>query len=230
MIAGIRLKICGLTTLVDAEFADRAGADFLGFILYPKSPRYISLAQFLAMKERLPVGRRKVAVMVEPTDEEMTAAKAAGFDCFQVHFRHDHPLARIESWSREVGPERLWLAPKLPAGSDVDEAWLKLADTLLLDTFDDRQFGGSGRIGDWAKFRRHQTKHGGKTWILAGGLGPENIREALTASGARVVDMNSGVEVSPGIKDHARIERAVTAIRSARVPGSAGIDNRGTPG
>lgn len=230
MIAGIRLKICGLTTLVDAGFADRAGADYLGFILYPKSPRYISLAQFLAMKDRLPAGRRKVAVMVEPTDEQLTAAKAAGFDYFQVHFRHDHPISRIESWSREVGPERLWLAPKLPTGRDVNEAWLPLAETILFDAFDEHRFGGSGRAGDWEKFRRHLTKHGDKTWILAGGLGPENIGEALTASGARFVDMNSGVEVSPGIKDHARIEKAVSAIRHARASGSGGIDNRGTPG
>ncbi len=224
MINGIRLKICGLTSLVDAECADRAGADFLGFILYPKSPRFISLAQFIAMKDRLSPVRRKVAVMVEPTDDEMAAARAAGFDRFQVHFRHDHPLARVESWSRLVGAEKLWLAPKLPSGLDVDVAWLPLADTILLDAFDEHRFGGSGRTGDWAKFRRHQTKHGGKTWILAGGLGPDNIGEALQASGARFIDMNSGIEVSPGIKDHALIGRAVSAIRAAGDAGRAGID------
>jgi len=69
MIDGIRLKICGLTALVDAEFVDRAGADALGFILYPKSPRHLSLLQYKAMAPRLPAGRKRVAVMVEPSSK-----------------------------------------------------------------------------------------------------------------------------------------------------------------
>ncbi|MBE7538810.1 MAG: phosphoribosylanthranilate isomerase [Opitutaceae bacterium] len=216
MIEGIQLKICGLTSLVDACHADHAGADYLGFILYPKSPRCVSLPQFAAMRGRLPDGRRTVAVMVEPADADLASAMAEGFDRVQIHFRADHPLDRLEAWSGRVGPERLWLAPKLPPAIDVADAWLPLADTFLLDSYDESQFGGSGRAGDWAKFRRHQMRHGQKTWILAGGIGPGNVAAALEASGARVVDMNSGVEVSPGIKDHAKIDRAALAIRSAR--------------
>ena len=221
MIDGIRLKICGLTSLVDAEFADRAGFDYLGFNLYPKSPRYVSLAQYSAMLQRLPGGRRTVAVMVEPTDPELAAAQGAGFDFFQIHFRHDHPADRIAAWSKLLSPRKLWLTPKLPPGVDVSPVWLPWADTFLLDTFDADRFGGSGRTGDWGKFRRHQTAHGEKMWVLAGGLTPDNIGEALAGSGARVIDLNSGVEVAPGIKDHAKIGKAVEAIRRARAQPTA---------
>src|SRR3954469_12890306 len=118
MIDGIRFKVCGLTSLVDAEFADRCGADYLGFILYPKSPRYISLAQYQAMAPRLP-DRRKVAVSVEPTVPELTAMRDAGFNYFQIHHRPDTPDATLTAWSRVVGEKHLWLAPKLPPEADV---------------------------------------------------------------------------------------------------------------
>src|SRR5688572_16818055 len=98
MIDGIRFKVCGLTSLIDAEFADRCGADYLGFIFYPKSPRHITLAQYRAMAPRLP-DRQKVAVSVEPTRDELAAMKDAGFDYFQIHFRTDIPDAQLSDWS-----------------------------------------------------------------------------------------------------------------------------------
>src|SRR5277367_4497648 len=136
MIDGIQIKVCGLTSLVDADFADACGVDYLGFNLYPKSPRYVSLGQFRSMAKRVPE-RHKVAVTVEPAPGELQAMRDAGFDHFQVHFRHDITAATIEGWSREVGPKALWLAPKLPAGAEVPQAWLGLARTILLDTFDE---------------------------------------------------------------------------------------------
>src|SRR5215217_2648537 len=113
MIDGIRFKVCGLTSLVDAEFADRCGADYLGFIFYPKSPRAISLAQYRAMAPRLP-DRRKVAVSVEPSLDELGAMRDAGFDYFQIHFSESASDETLSAWSRLVGEKHLWLAPKLP--------------------------------------------------------------------------------------------------------------------
>jgi phosphoribosylanthranilate isomerase len=211
MIDGIQFKVCGLTSLVDAEFADRCGADYLGFILYPRSPRYVSLVQCQAMAERLP-GRRKVAVMVEPGAEQLALALDAGFDFFQIHYRHDRPLAAVAEWAEAVGAGRLWLAPKLPSGIDVSAAWLPLANHFLLDTFQADGFGGSGRASDWPKFARHQRAHPGNTWILSGGLGPDNIGAAIRESGARFVDVNSGVESAPGVKDHEEIKRFVARL------------------
>jgi phosphoribosylanthranilate isomerase len=214
MIDGIQIKVCGLTSLVDASFADACGVDFLGFVLYPKSPRHVSLAQYRSMAGRLP-DRHKVAVTVEPDPAALLAMRDAGFDHFQVHFRHDLPLGRIEGWTHSVGAESLWLAPKLPPEVDVPASWLGLSRGILLDTFDPSLFGGTGRTGDWPKFKRHSHRQPGKTWILSGGLTPENIGEALSGTGARFVDVNSGVESAPGVKDHAKLKAFVVAVHRA---------------
>src|ERR1017187_8440326 len=209
MVDGIQIKVCGLTSLADARFADACGADFLGFVLCPKSPRYVSIKQYRSMAGRLPE-RHKVAVTVEPYPEALLALRGEGFDHFQVHFRHDLPLARIESWTHSVGAETLWLAPKLPPEVDVPASWLGLSRGILLDAFDTALFGGTGKAGDWSKFKSHRQKQTGKTWVLSGGLNPENIGEALAKPGARFVDVNSGVESAPGVKDHARLKAFVT--------------------
>ncbi len=215
MIDGIRIKVCGLATLVDAEFADNCGADYLGFIFHPPSPRVISLAQFRAMQTKLPP-RKKVAVSVSPTVDELRAFADAGADFFQVHFPADTPLKTLQAWSKAVGSAKLWLAPKLPPAVDVAADWLPLAGSFLLDTFHAEKFGGTGETGDWAKFARHQQTNPQLTWILSGGLNPANIGEALRASGAKFVDVNSGVETAPGVKDYAKLKAFVVAVHRAR--------------
>lgn len=222
MIDGISFKVCGLRSLVDAEFADRCGADYLGFIFHPASPRHISLAQYRAMSARLP-DRRKVAVAVEPSIDELAALHQAGFDYFQIHFRPGTVEARLTEWSRLVGEKHLWLAPKLPPGADVSAATLALAKFVMLDTFDNEAFGGSGKTGDWEKFARNQKAHPGNFWILAGGLNSSNIGDALAQSGARFVDVNSGVESAPGVKDETKLKAFVVALHHAAVK-RAGTD------
>lgn len=218
MIDGIRFKVCGLASHVDAEFADRCGADYLGFILYPKSPRHIRLETFRAMADRLP-DRRKVAVSVEPTLDELAAMRDAGFDFFQVHYRPETPVEQLTAWSRLVTEKKLWLAPRLPPGLDVTPEARAVAKYILLDTFHRDGFGGTGKVGDWAKFARHQAANPGNFWVLAGGLNPENIGDALRQSGARFVDVNSGVEAAPGVKDHAKLKRFVIALHEAAIAG-----------
>lgn len=219
MIDGIRFKVCGLTSLIDAELADKVGADCLGFIFHPESPRRVTPVQYEAMAPRLP-SRRKVAVLVEPTAAALGEAMALGFDFYQIHFRHDRPLSEAAAWSKAVGVDRLWLAPKLPPEVDIDPRWLPLAHYVLMDTFH-AGFGGSGKVGDWGKFGRHQAVHPKHAWILAGGLNPENIAEALAQSGAKFVDVNSGVEAAPGVKDPERLKRFVVAIHRARTLASS---------
>jgi phosphoribosylanthranilate isomerase len=215
MTDGIRLKVCGLTNLADAEFAAAAGADYLGFILHPDSPRYLSLAKFGDFAAQLPKGK-KVAVTIEPTPTQLVEMGAAGFDFFQVHFRHDTPLSTVAGWTQAVGLERLWLAPKLPPGISVPALTLPLAKTFLFDTYHVRKFGGTGETGDWSKFKRHRRSHPKKTWILSGGLNPANIPDALRQSGARFVDVNSGVESAPGVKDHAKLQQFVDKLHERR--------------
>jgi phosphoribosylanthranilate isomerase len=215
MINGIRLKICGLTSLVDAEMADRAGADYLGFNLYAKSPRFVALEQFRTMAPRLP-DRRKVAVTVDPTAAELREIAAAGFDFIQVHFEAGASPAGAAAWAAEAGIGRLWLAPRLPPEADIPPAVLSLAGTFLFDAFAADRFGGSGKTADWAKFRRHREAHSDKTWILAGGLNPGNIDVALMVTGARFVDVNSGVESAPGVKDQAKLAALVARLAECR--------------
>lgn len=214
MIAGIRIKVCGLTTLVDAEAADAAGADFLGFIFYPKSPRYVSLAQWRAMAPRLPP-RKKVAVAVAPAVEDLKAWDDAGFDAFQIHFPVATPTAMVAKWAEVVGPERLWIAPKIPPGTAFPPEFLLHARTVLWDTYVSEGYGGTGRTGDWAGFRVASEEHPNATWILAGGLAAENVGVALAATGAKLLDVNSGVESAPGLKDPGKLREFFASVRSA---------------
>lgn len=215
MINGTGLKVCGITSLVDAAAAAAVGADCLGFIFHAKSPRNLAAAQYAAMRERLPSPKR-VAVCVEPSVAELAALVAQEFDWFQIHFGADTPVATITQWSQLTGRSRLWLAPKLPPGQDVKPEWLPLAETILLDTFHADKFGGTGETGDWAKFKRHQAAHTGKTWILSGGLTAENIAAAVAATGAKFVDVNSGVEQAPGIKSPAKLQALARAVQLLR--------------
>ncbi len=214
MINGVRLKVCGLTSLVDADAADAVGADYLGFIFYPKSPRFVSHLQYKAMQERLPP-RKRVAVCVEPTVEELGKQTELDFDFFQIHFNPQTPVEVVASWAKTVGVARLCLAPRLPPGLDIDPEVLPLAETFLLDTFHPEKMGGTGATGDWAKFKHYQQTYASKHWILSGGLNPENIAEAVSSTGSKFIDVNSGVEQAPGIKSPAKLKALVLALHNA---------------
>jgi phosphoribosylanthranilate isomerase len=205
-----------LTSLVDAEAADAVGADYLGFILYPKSPRYVSFAQFAAMTPRLPP-RKKVAVVVEPTAEALVEIKAAGFDYVQVHFSPTTSLVTVERWLEVIPRERLWLAPRVPPGQELDSSFIALVDHVLLDTYHPQAHGGTGQTGDWTSFKALRVGLPHVNFILAGGLNPENIGAALATTGARWVDVNSGIESAPGVKDHTKLQAFVSALRQAPV-------------
>jgi phosphoribosylanthranilate isomerase len=214
MISGVQFKVCGLTSALDAAAAHACGAAYLGFILYPQSPRFVSFEQIKAMAPELPAGRR-VAVLVEPDPGALQALQGLGFAFFQVHFRHDLPRRRLEEWGHAVGTQALWLAPKLPSEAEIPEAWLPLTQGVLLDTFDRKLYGGTGRTGDWAKFRRLSEAHPEKTWVLSGGLTPENVGDALKVTGARIVDVSSGVESAPGVKDHGLLKAFAESVHGA---------------
>jgi phosphoribosylanthranilate isomerase len=214
MIQGVKLKICGITSLADAQAVAEIGADYLGFILFPKSPRFVTAEKYGEMRPHLPV-LKKVVVCVEPTQSSLAKLADLGFDYFQIHFAVETPPHQVLAWAETVGPERLWLAPKLPPDQDVHPEWLPAAEHFLLDTYHADKFGGTGETGDWAKFKRHQQANPRKTWILSGGLKPDNVVAAIRASGAKFIDVNSGVESSPGVKDPAKLKALAAALRGA---------------
>ncbi len=206
MATGVKVKVCGITRSEDATVAAGAGADYLGFIFYTKSPRAISSERFEALRAGLPA-IPLVYVEVTPSPDALRWARESGFSCFQVHFPGDYPIEELEAWSEEAGAENLWLAPRRRPGEPFPEVLLPLAGTFLVDTYKAEGFGGSGETGDWEEFRRLADRFPEKNWILAGGLNPDNIAEAVRRSGARTVDVNSGLESSPGRKDAGRIRK-----------------------
>ena len=194
-----RVKICGLTRQEDAQLALSLGASFLGFIFYPKSLRGIEVDDYKRLSDSLSDSFR-VAVDVKPDLEKVKQFDEAGFDFFQVHFSEIHDADYLESISQLVGPDRLWLAPKLAPGTLFPESLFQYADSFLIDTYQKDAFGGTGRTGDWKGFKQLKDDYPEKTWILAGGLGPENINEAISVADPDVLDLSSSVEVTPGIK------------------------------
>jgi phosphoribosylanthranilate isomerase len=200
------VKICGITRARDGAAALEAGASHLGFILYEKSPRAITLEQVGALMAALPVPVEKpVAVDVNPEPERLARWTTGGFARYQLHFPHDLPGERIAEWAKVVGRANLWLAPKLPPGEPFPEDLIELADTFIADAFSEDAYGGTGKIADWSRFADWRNRWPDKSWILAGGLSPENVAEALSATGTDRLDANSGVETSPGIKDSDKI-------------------------
>jgi len=196
-----RIKICGLTRSEDARLARELGADYFGVVLFAGSPRHIRESALEGLLAAIPRGKR-VAVDVAPPPGSLKKRRAQGFDFFQVHFDPaEVPDKSLNGWSAEVGPERLWLAPRLPPGAEFPDATLAAAQTLVLDTYQKGTYGGTGRTGDWQHFKALADNHPKHRWVLSGGLRPENIRAALRATGAKIVDVNSGIESAPGIKD-----------------------------
>jgi len=210
MINGIQLKVCGITRPEDARAAAAIGADYLGFILYPGSPRYLVPDVYQAFSQDLP-DLPRVAVMVKPSCDELIAAREQGFDFFQLHFDPENDRPLVESWVDVVDRECLWLAPRLPPETPFPDWLLPLADTFLVDTFHKDSFGGTGVTGDWGRFREHLASHPDKRWVLAGGLNPDNIAEAVNQTGAAFIDLSSGIEESPGLKDPEKLK----ALRAA---------------
>ena len=201
------VKVCGITNLKDAKTALLVGARYLGFILYAKSPRNISIENSNLIFENLgnfSFGR--VAVDVCPTPESVLQMKEGGFDFFQFHFPLDFDTSKICQWSKLVGPSNLWLAPKLPPGSDFPEKLLEYAENFVIDSYSEDKFGGTGNSADWESFSNYQKKYSDKKWILAGGIGPQNVVQAVQMTSATIIDLNSRVESKPGIKDKEEIE------------------------
>ena len=215
MVKDVNVKVCGITNQADAEAAVSLGADYLGFILHPKSPRHIPLEKYHALLPGLPPVK-KVGVVVYTSMDDLGALKDVGFDYLQIHFPNDTPFFEVALWTEVLPPHMMWLAPRVPPGREVDLAFLPLADFFLMDTFDPHQAGGTGKTGDWVNFKRLTGLYQKIRWVLAGGLNPDNIADALGQSGARMVDVNSGIESAPGVKDHDRMKAFFANLSAAR--------------
>jgi phosphoribosylanthranilate isomerase len=211
-----KIKVCGLTRREDVELALELGADQLGFIVYAKSPRAVNEAQLADLLELVPPGKR-VMVDVATATDELENYLHYQFDHYQLHFDLEISMATVAAWSGIVGQHALWLAPRIPPKErDFPQILMEFADTMLLDAFDRNAYGGTGKAGtNWQRFLDCTVFYQHKKWILAGGLSPDNIVDALRFTQAGHVDVNSGIESAPGIKDHARMRAFFAAVKNA---------------
>ena len=205
-----RIKVCGITTWTDARRAVECGADALGFNFCRPSPRYISPHAARRIIARLPQHVACVGVFVnESVETVLRARNIAGIKLAQLHGEEPPELvARIAE--RMVTIKAFRMAPGFrPAAM----ARYKTAAAFLLDGFSPRLRGGTGRTVDWQLARR-AARYG--PIILAGGLGPENVAEAMRTARPAALDVNSGVESKPGHKDAAKLRAFFQAVESVK--------------
>ncbi len=198
-----RVKMCGTTSAADALAAVSFGVDALGFIFVDNSPRNIAPEKAAAIMCQLPPFVDRVGVFVDAPLAAIVQTANSGLSYIQLHgsespkycaeLRQMLPFCRIIKAFR-VGAESCpaFFAP-----------YVSSVDGFLLDTYVKGAAGGTGRIFDWSIIDKLQLQ---RPFILAGGLGPENIVAAIEAVRPYAVDINSGVELMPGVKDHARLE------------------------
>tara|TARA_B110000093_G_scaffold68732_1_gene74673 strand:+ start:1349 stop:1993 length:645 start_codon:yes stop_codon:yes gene_type:complete len=210
----VDIKICGMTREEDVELALSLGANFLGFIVYPQSPRGITLERAVALATSVPAGQ-SVIVDVETAPDDLLRYRDAGFGRFQIHASLPIAEARVARWSEIVWRDRLWLAPRVAPTDVFPEFVLEYTDTVVLDTFSEDQVGGTGHTGDFARFASLKQQYDDTQWMLAGGLSPTNVFDALVHSTASRIDVNSGVETAPGIKDPEKLRELFRVVRGA---------------
>lgn len=203
------IKICGITRVEDAELAAGLGVHALGFVLWPGSPRAISLTEAARIVRTLPPLVASVGVFVDPTrDELVRAVEEAGFSAVQVHGDRTR-WEGIRSASA-----RMIRAVRLGAGREGVEPDVEDGITILLDAHDPVRVGGSGQVVDWTRAAVVAAR---RRLILAGGLTPANVSDAIRTVRPYGVDVASGVEERPGIKDRLKVRAFVAAVRSANV-------------
>jgi len=197
-----KVKICGLTTLEDARFVSGALADYLGFIFYPESPRYIEPAKAGAIINWLE-GPGKVGVFVnQPLDDVNSIAKQTGIDYVQLHGNEspdycalvEKPIIKAFHIEKDTDPSEL---------ISRIEPYLDQVEYLLFDTKSDTDWGGTGQTFDWNILDEISND---KPFFLSGGLNAKNVQDAIQTVQPYAVDLSSGLEESPGLKDFDKIE------------------------
>ena len=206
-----RVKICGITRLEDAELAASLGAWALGFILWPGSSRYVEEAVAAGIARRVRRQAELVGVFVNPTlDEVARAVDAIGLTHIQLH--GDEGPAFAAEAGRRTGAKVI-KAARVAGSADLQALERFRTDFHLLDASVEGMRGGSGRSWDWSLAAQRRSK---VPAILSGGLTPENVAEGIEAVRPYAVDVASGVEASPGIKDHAKLEAFLSIAAPAR--------------
>ena len=210
------IKICGLSTAESLDAALEAGADFVGLVRYPRSPRHLTLDQARELSARAKGRAERVALTVDADDTELSAiVDAIDPDLLQLH--GDESRERVAAVRALFGrPVMKAVGIAGPADLDRAAAYAKVADFVLLDAkppkIAEALPGGNGVTFDWGLLAGLDL---GGRFMLSGGLAPENVAEAIRLTGTRAIDVSSGVERRPGEKEPDKIEAFVRAARAA---------------
>ncbi|GAA0325395.1 phosphoribosylanthranilate isomerase [Sphingomonas oligophenolica] len=208
----VTAKICGLSTPETLDAAIRGGASHVGLVFFPPSPRNVSRERAAQLAARVPGHVTRVGVFVDPDDALLEASIAAGG--LQVLQLHSSSPARAVAIKARTGLE-VWAAVAVKTRADLAAAgtFTGAADRILYDAKTPPGAvipGGMGVRFDWSLLQgvRHNLP-----WALSGGLDPFNVAEAVATTGAAMVDVSSGVESAPGIKDAGRIAAFLAAVK-----------------
>lgn len=206
-----RVKICGMTRGEDARFAVSAGIDALGFIFYEKSPRCVEFSTAKAIIEKLPPFIDKVGVFVNADIGEIVQLSTVGLNAIQLH-GSENP-GYCHQLKEQLPYCSLIKAFRVGNESTADEfsPYNNAVDAFLLDTYVKGAKGGTGEVFDWSLIKKLELL---RPVLLAGGLDPSNIEQAIRSTKSYCFDVNSGVEVSPGVKDHQKIEQLMSIVQS----------------
>jgi phosphoribosylanthranilate isomerase len=212
----MRVKICGLRSEGAVAAAVSAGAAYVGFNFFPKSPRYVEIPLAAMLGAGVPAGVAKVALVVDAPDEVLDRiVEGAPFDMVQLH-GHESPDRVAEVRARYGLP----VMKVIPVAGEADLPAIaeheRIADQIMIDAKAPPGAmlpGGNGVPFDW---RLIAGRRWARPWMLAGGLTADNVAEAARLTGARQVDVSSGVESAPGVKDAGRIAAFVAAAQAAR--------------
>lgn len=208
----VEAKICGLSTPETVEAAVRFGARFVGFVTFPKSPRHISTETMRALGALVPKSVTRVGLFVDPDDALLDEKLATGaLDLLQLH--GGETPERMAAIRRRTG-KPVMKAIKVGAASDVERgiaSYAGVADRLMFDAAEGTLPGGNAKAFDWS-FLVGRTVP--VPWLLAGGLTPGNVAEAVRMTGAPAVDVSSGVEESRGVKSIALIRAFLDTVKA----------------
>jgi phosphoribosylanthranilate isomerase len=210
----IAVKICGLTDANALEAAVDTGASFVGFVFYRRSPRFISLDKAAELASGVPRHVKTVGLFADPTDTQIEKTlKTVRLDLLQLH-GNESPIRIGAIRQRFEIPIMKALGIANRADVQTSATYIGAADWFLFDAkaaSDATRPGGNAVAFDWALMRMYT---GPVPWILAGGLNAKNVKAAVKASGARAVDISSGVETRPGVKSPAKIRAFINAVRA----------------
>jgi len=202
----VRVKICGITNPDDAVFAAEAGADALGFVFYRNSRRFIEPEKVADIISILPPFTKSVGVFVDADIEQIRSyTDLSGVDIVQLHGNE------TPDFCNGLGMNHI-KAVRIVDRKSLQELKYYKTNLILLDNYSNESFGGTGDSFNWDEVIGYNFDN--KKIILSGGLKPENVKKAINILKPDAVDVSSGVENSPGIKNHDKIKKFIQAVRN----------------